>query len=297
MRRRILYSLLLLISAGLTGCEEDLVSRDHVAAPFSIYGVLSPDLTTQSIRVYPLEDIPTLGSPEPLDVNVVSTDLETGERLTWRDTVLVEPNGQHEYIYWAPFRAEFGHEYRVEVVRRADGARSFAEVRVPEPVIVRIVNDRDAAAMQVLIEGERIRVLKPELVYTLANIASGCQVIRNRFSYQGRERRVEAGWRVDVNLVVDRSDILFECNGLTVFPPPYCPPFLHLRSLDLNVLVGDVAWDPAGGVLDPDLLSEHNTMTNVENGFGFIGAGYRTVAPLYPSNEALEYACFAYASD
>jgi len=60
IRRRILYSLLLLISAGLTGCEEDLVSRDRVVAPFSIYcvlspdnGALSPDLTTQSIRAYP----------------------------------------------------------------------------------------------------------------------------------------------------------------------------------------------------------------------------------------------------
>jgi len=295
MRGLVVVILLLLFATALAGCEENLAPRDPFEAPFSLYGVLSPDLAMQSIRVYPLEDFPTLGTPEPLHAHVFSTDLETGERRTWQDTVLVEPNGQHEYLYWSAFRAAYGHRYRVEAVRRSDGAMSFAEVRVPDPVTVRIADDRDASAVQVLIEGEGIRALKPEAEYILANLAPGCEVLRNRFSYAGRERRVEGGWRVDINMVADRFDILFNCGGITVFAHPFCPPFfLLLRALDLHVLVGDVAWDPPGGLFDPDILSEHTTMTNVENGFGFIGAGYRIVAPLFPSEEALEYACFRY---
>jgi len=80
--------------------------------------------------------------------------------------------------------------------------------------------------------------------------------------------------------------------GITVFPSGPCPQ-LVLRALDLRVLIGDQMWDPPGGTFDPNILSQPKTMTNVENGFGFIGAGYRVVAPLFPSREAVEYACFA----
>lgn len=94
-----------------------------------MYGVLTPDRDTQSVRIYLPEDFPTLGSPEPLDVNVTSTDQQSGERRTWKDSVLVQPNGQYEHVFWSPFRAEFNREYRVEAVRRSDGATSFADRR------------------------------------------------------------------------------------------------------------------------------------------------------------------------
>lgn len=290
MRRLLICTVLLLSFVVLSGCEENLASREHFDIPFTIYGVLSPDLATQSIRVYPLEDFPTLGSPEPLDVDVFSTSLGTGERVIWRDTVVVDPNGQHEFIFWAPFRAEFGDAYRVEVVRRADGAGSYAEVRIPEPVTVSVVDDEDASSMQVLIEGDDIRALKPVAVYSVDH--PGCDLIRNQFSYQGLQQRVATGWQVELNMVVDQKKILFNCSGITIFPSGLCPQ-LVLRALDLHVLIGDDVWDPPGGTFDPTILSQPNAMTNVENGFGFIGAGYRVIAPLSPSTEAVEYACFA----
>jgi len=284
---------LLMVAISLFGCEENLAPRAHYdAVPFTVYGVLSPDLDTQSVRLYVPEDFPTLGSPEPLDVDVTSTDLYTGERRAWRDTVLVDPNGQHEHVFWSPFRAAFGHAYRVEVVRRADGARSVAEVRIPEPVTVRIVNEGDPL-VEVLIEGENIRALKPEAEYDVD--IGDCQIVRNRFSYQGRERRVEDGWRFTLNLVVDNRNILWDCVGITQFLPTPCPPYYHrLRALNLHVLIGDAVWDPPDGVFDPHLLSQPQALSNVENGFGFIGAGYRIVAPLRPSEEALALACFIY---
>jgi len=292
MHRAILIIIVLLSTAVLPGCRDDLVPREHFETPFTIYGVLSPDLEMQSIRVYQVEDFPTLSSSKPLDVDVFSIDVDTGERTTWRDTVLVEPNGQHEFVFRAPFRAEFGHQYRVEVVRRIDGARSFAEVRVPELVTVRVIDDEDPSFTQVLIEGDDIRALKPVAVYSVDDLGPSCELIRNQFSYQGREQRVATGWQVDLNMVVDQRDILFNCNGITVFPSGPCPQ-LVLRALDLRVLIGDQMWDPPGGTFDPNILSQPKTMTNVENGFGFIGAGYRVVAPLFPSREAVEYACFA----
>lgn len=103
--RCIVIVLLFAVIAIIVGCEENLAPPEHFDELFTMYGVLSPDLDTQSVRVYPMEDIPTLGSPEPLDVDLTSTDLTTGQRRTWRDTVLAEPDGAHEYVFWSPFRA------------------------------------------------------------------------------------------------------------------------------------------------------------------------------------------------
>jgi len=141
-------AILLLASTGLFGCEENLAPREHFETPFSLYGVLSPDLDTQSIRLYPLEAFPTLGSPERLDV-----------------------------------------------------------------------------------EGEDIRTLKPAFEYAVSK--PRCPRLHYNISYQEKERRVEQGWQVNLNLV--------------------------------------------------------------ENGFGFIGGGYRVTKSLFPSREAVEYACFVYA--
>lgn len=278
------------------GCEDALAPRVHYEVPFSMYGVLSPDLETQSIRVYVLEDFPTLEVPNPDDLQVTSIDLGTGERVTWRDSTLVDPNGQRELVFRANIPVEFGRRYRIEVLRYSDGARSSAEVRIPDPVEVRIADESNPSAMGVVVEGRNIRALKPEVEYRMSDVLPDCTILRNRFSYEGRERAVEEGWRVDINLVVDRFDILFDCNGITMFVPGPCPPnYIALSSLDLHVLVGDAEWDPPGGFLDPNILSEPTVMSNVENGFGFIGAGYRIVEALDPSRETLESACFRLA--
>lgn len=278
-----------------TGCQENVVSRDHFDTPFSIYGVISPQLDTQSVRVYPLEDFPTLGSPAPPDANVSSTDLETGEQVPWRDSVHVDPNGQHEYIYWALFRAEYGHRYQIDVLRRSDGARSFAEVRVPEPVTVRIIDDTDASRMQVLIEGEGIRALSPEVTYIFSGTSEGCEPLVDQFSYEGYEQPVDNGWIVPVNMVSDRFDLLFNCGGVTVFPRNFCPPYyIGLKWIELDMIIGDHSWDPPAGVFDPNVVSHPTTMTNVENGFGIVAAGFRVTAKLFPSEAALQHACFTY---
>lgn len=252
-------------------------------------------MDTQSVREYPVEAYPTLGNPDPFSANVYSTDLETGQRLRWNDTLLTEPSGQYSHIFWAPFRAEYGHIYNVEVIRSSDGARTFADVRVPNPVTARIGDQSSARAVELIIEDPNIRALNAEVEYVLGNIFSTCDILRNTFSYKGQERLVENGWLVEVNLVENRFDLLFDCGGITTIPRPYCPPgYVPIHPIDLHLLIGDAAWNPPGGVLSPHIISQPGVMTNVENGFGFVGAGYRTVIRFYPADETLQKACFAY---
>lgn len=281
----------LLLAAGLSGCNEDLVAREHYEAPFSIYGVLSPQLDTQSIRVYPVEDFLTLGSPSRLEADVFSIDVETDERATWRDSVVVDPKGQFGHIYWAPFRAAYGHRYRVEVIRRSDGARSSAEVRVPDQPEITMLEEENAGSVRILIHGDDFRALKPEAEYKVSKPAG--PVLTYPVSYQGLEEKTNAGWQVNVKMVVDAYDINFLYNGDAGTLGGSCRlDFVHLESFRFLVLIGDTAWDPPGGMFNPDLISNPNILRNVNNGFGFLGAGFRIEKKLFPSPDAVADACF-----
>lgn len=277
---------LLLSIVFLVGCEEDLASQADTSKPFTLYGVMSPDLDTQAVRIYPVEGVPTLGSPEQLGADVYSINLETGEREIWKDSVLLEPNGQFAHVFWAPFRPEFGRTYRVEAVRRSDGAMSFAEVRIPPPATVRI-DESDAPHLHVIVEGEQIRASQPIAEYV---IGAGEPWRRYEVSYVGTEDEIAGGWTVTFNMIVDYDLIRFHIRS----GDGYCFDYVPLYGLTLHMLVGDAVWNPPGGLFEPNVLSVGRTMNNVENGYGFIGGGYALEKSLRLSQEAVELACFTY---
>jgi hypothetical protein len=62
---------------------------------------------------------------------------------------------------------------------------------------------------------------------------------------------------------------------------------IALIRLNLRLTVGNEAWNPPGRALGQDVLVHPGTLSNVENGFGFVGAGYNRDYPLYPSASAL----------
>ncbi len=277
---------ILLLAAGSAGCEEDPASGVEADVPFSLYGVVSSDLDTQSVRVYPLENTPTFGVPEHLEVDVYSTDLQTGVRRTWGDSTVVDSRGRYGHVFWAPFRAEHGRTYRVEAVRRSDGSTSFTEVRVPAPVTVRI-DERDAPLLHVLVEGDGVRMAKPEALYV---VGVDEPAVQYNIRYHGTEQQNHGQWRTTFNMIVDYDFIRFHfAHG------PYCFSRPPLFALKLRAQIGDVVWDPPGGAFDPNVLSVGRTMSNVQNGHGFVGGGYFLEAALKPSRETVESACFTYA--
>ncbi len=288
---------LLLLYAGLIGCTEELTPRDHFEQPFSVFGVLSPDLDTQSVRVYPLENFPTLGTAEALeDIVVTSTDRETGEHRTWQGSVVVEENGQHEFLFEAPFRAAYDRRYLVEVQRRSDGARSFAEVRIPPRATVRIAGEA-RGKLDVRIEGDGIQALTPEVEYFVRavnfEVEPGILIpIAYRLAY--KRQQVEGGGQVKIDMVADR----WRLQGL-YYADTHAMLGVRCRALavldmSIHALVGDSVWNPPDGVFDPNVLARPGTLQNVQNGFGFIGGGYRIHEQLRPSREVVEEACLYY---
>ena len=288
----------ILLSVALCGCEEDLSSRADPDLPYSIYGVLSPEFQTQSIRLYPLESTITLGSAS-LDAEVTTTDLQTGAFHRWRDTVLVDDNGQYEYIYWAPFRAEFGHVYRLEAIRRSDGAKSWAEVRIPEMPAFH-VKVYEIPVVQLFIEGDDFRVLKPEARYTVNRELGDLPRRTITVSHEAEERRIENGWLVSIDMTKDTDEIVnkyAQSVNARIDKPEHCGALIYLRRLELSVIIGDPVWDPPGGYLEPLILSQPKTMSNVKNGLGFVGGGFRITARAFPPPEAVGSTCLLYGLD
>ncbi len=241
--------------------------------------------------MFPVEGRPGLGSAERLNVEVTSTDLQSGVRVVWQDSVTADSAGQYHHVFWSGLRVELGGTYRIEARRLSDGAASFADARIPPPVGVQVDESR-APIVNVLVEGEGVRLLKPEAVY---DVHKGPPTLRFEVSYEGRERAVEGGWQVPFNLIVDAFEVNYLYNGIVPALGGMCRvDFVFLRGLALRTIVGDTVWNPPGGILDPNILSQRGVLSNVINGFGFVGGGYELNVPLDLSRETVESACFRY---
>jgi hypothetical protein len=278
-----------------SGCEEDLTPRDDFDRPYTHYGVISPDLTVQSVRVYPIESVLSLDYADEPGITVTSTDLNTGEEIVWQDSTEIEPNGQREYIFWSRFRPVKGHRYRVQAARDADGALSYAEVSIPPEPSVQLLN-ADSIAIRVLMQGNDFRALRPIVSYTVRP-ADGDEFSKAKFyeiSYQGKEVRSTEGWELTIQLSVDRYNVQSFYNVDEQALLGIRCGVLSLVKIDFNVTTADPAWDPPGGIFDPEILVYPETMTNVQNGLGFVGGGYRLQRSLFPGRKAVEEACFEY---
>ena len=80
-------------------------------------------------------------------------------------------------------------------------------------------------------------------------------------------------------------------------PPLYVPLWVLEREgvallITLKLIVASEEWDPPGGTFDPEAMAHPIVMTNVGNGFGFVGAGYWLQHQWRPKMEALEAASF-----
>jgi hypothetical protein len=282
------------VLAWTAGCTDSLAPRESYGDPFAVYGLLTPDRDTQFVWVYPIEEFPTLGTPDALeDVTVTSTDLETGETRIWSDTVLVRENGQHEYLYRSPFRAAFNRRYRIDVLRRSDLESSWAEVRIPPPARVELIDaNRDTVTLEIL--GEGIMALNSEIEYHVRTVNRPDTSYMRQ--YWGKEEKIPGGWRFKLRFNIDRFWVEAWYTADMKIRYGRCPfrASLFLGEMRLHAIVGDTAWAPPGPVFDPYILSQPGTMENVENGSGFIGGGYRIDALLNVPQDAVEDACFVY---
>lgn len=290
----IMLALLSLVSFG--GCDADVTAVSGTEMPYSMYGLLSPDLTMQKVLVYPIEGTLQPRGTEPIDADVRSVDLVSDEELIWADSLVVDSAGLNEHVFQAPFQAEYGHTYRLSVTR-SDGAETYVETRVPprtEVVTGVATVFPGIVTLPALINGDAPRLLNIVVAYLIGFVPIGeaPELLEVPLSYDGEQERSEDGWVIPINLAGD-IDLLERAavdeSGSTI-DQTYG---LRLEGIRLRLIVASEEWDPPGGIFDPEVLVQAGTMSNVENGYGFVGAGYRHDEQLeLPEEDVLDAAGF-----
>ena len=282
----------------LMGCDEDVIGVLGTDQPYTIYGVLNPRSDTQWVRVFPVQGRLAPRDSALLDATFRSTDLQSDEMRVWQDSIIREPSGLYEHVFWSPFRAAYGHNYRIEV-ERSDEAMSHVETEVPQDARLLLQDPitRFGVSQAVLIEGDVPRLLRVEVIYSVDLLPPGSVTKFASESvtlpYSASTARTDGGWTISID-ISEAYQTLVE-----VLRQAYAAPSLDLRLLimDLRLIVANEAWDPPGGTFDPDILVQPGILDNVENGFGFVGAGYRLRRQWKPLNDVLEQAGFSQQTD
>ncbi|MEM1041334.1 MAG: hypothetical protein AAGI91_01780 [Bacteroidota bacterium] len=265
---------LLLATVALAACDETIAPTVGTERPFTLLGHLDPTADTQAVRVIAVaETIDALG-PETIDAAVTSTHLASGETRAWRDSLVQYDNGTQGHVFFAPFRADHEAAYRLDVTR-SDGATTAAAVTVPPLTALdslpRAIVDASPAYVVGVQAAPRLSGI--EARYTFIGDVPRFQVVR----HTSLAERVPGGWRVAIPFVSDvRRLIATSASGQ-----------VGLLAFEVSVFVSDETWnvDDAGGVFDPEVLVEPGTFSNVENGFGFFGAGYRLSRSFVPTSQ------------
>ena len=267
--------------------------------PFTVWGFLSTIQDTQQVRIFTIEEQLGVDRPNPIDATVMTTDLNTGEQQMWTPRQVTFSDSTTGHVFWAAFRPEHEHTYRLEV-RRSDGEVTRAEVFVPAPVEVQVP---EAAANQtkvsIRIQGQTLTLLSIRAVYSTFSLpplnpwppGSAAPIsyqVPVAVSYDGEQKTLVDGWLVEVDLREDIKEVVETYVG-------NCLPIdnIGLTEISLEFIVANEEWNPPGGVFDPEVLIEPGTLSNVENGFGFFGAGYVAKGSWRPSESIIRSVGFS----
>ena len=284
---KVILLALCLFLPSLTACEED-VTAVRTERPFAAYGLFSPLYAKQEIYIFPVEERLRPLPPEPLDARVTTTDLVTGETIVWRDSIIAAADEGAAHLFWAPLRAAYDRAYLLEI-ERSDGARSTVEVAVPEAADFVIgeayVDERGWPETPVMVDRPVPLLLHVEVVYDVRWGPRDSQ--RREFTLGYGAHSSEGGWTIDVNHHLDYRRLQNRVGSM--FDPAYG---LYVYDVRVRLLIASADWDPPGGAFDAEALAQPDVLRNVENGFGFVGAGYRRAVTWVPPVEVLVEAGF-----
>lgn len=274
--QRSVLALLIAVAFGLGACDEEISPPDDIEAYYTLWGALDPLSDIQRLRVIPIRREIDGDTVRSIDAVVTSTDLSTGEIVTWRDSVVNYSDGSVGHVFQSEVDVDFGGNYRLDVTR-SDGKSSTVFTSVPlivEPIAQDLELQAGEALYPVLWPGapqlNDIRVL-----YELEN--GNCDRFNLEIDFAGDGEPFEFGWLTTIRLSEDADRVITQLEGQRV----------AVASITLSADIAGEDWRPPGGVFDPEILVEPGTFSNVQRGFGYVGGAYRASVSWEPTAQAL----------
>jgi hypothetical protein len=270
----------MLFAAMLGGCETAVDPVIETELPFTIFGYFNPTKDTQAVRIYPIDGILERTADGKLGAVVTSSNLTTGEDRVWADSVIAfPPRGEIGHVYWSAYTVDYEEVHRLSVVR-PDGAKSEVTVTTP-PQTTSVIMPGDESVFELPIEIQWLNA--PNLIDIVVTYKTSAG---NYPIYYGvSQSAIPGGRAVVINFRADTRFILLEALAAGIRN-------VKMASIELSLLVTNEEWVPPDGQFDPDVLVEPGAFSNVENGFGFVGAGYRQTIEWTPADSFLRLAGF-----
>lgn len=273
MRLISLLGCVILFCLLLAACEESVNPILESDRQFTLFGTLDMAQDTQYVRVIPIRPMLVSDASAPLNATVTSTNLVAGETVTWRDSLVHFSDGSVGHVFYAPLRLRPGYTYRIEVQSSETGLVTSAETTVPAapqavvmPEQVQFIFTTEVRALQQIlwrgVSQEPFRIEQWYRFFTVEDF-SFRDVQLPYVPLNGPVEGQADTWEVMLNLARDRDtmETFIELNQA-----------ISLAGLGLRLTILDEVFVPPGGAFDPDVLSQPGTLSNVENGFGFIGS-------------------------
>ncbi|HUF09551.1 MAG TPA: hypothetical protein VMO47_09535 [Rhodothermales bacterium] len=261
----------MMIAVGLAACDEDVNPFLESDQNYTLFGTLDMGRDTQYVRVIPIRGTLGAGEISPLDVTFISEDLEAGERQKWRDSVVTFANGTQGHVFYAPLRLRPGHTYRVEITPGNSDVITTAQTTVPavpdgdvrlEELVFRDAFALTAANQAVVWTGIDREPWRIDHYYRFMASPNGSFQDVHIPKIPDNGPTAPAAWEVEIDLLEDKS----------ILDTLYSPGEVPLAGIGMELTMLDLAFSPPEGRFDPEVLVQPGTMSNVENGFGFVGS-------------------------
>ena len=156
---------------------------------------------------------------------------------------------------------------------------------VPPPVSLEVLPPNETQVTQiilpVLVRGEPPSLPRIDVTYYVTSFAGDGSARYDKaitISYDGTQHPTPEGLQIPIDLRADFATIFF-----IYFNENLPAQRIILNEMQITVHVGDENWVSPVGFFDPDFLVEPGTLTNVENGFGFVGSGFTRTTRWLPS--------------
>ena len=263
----------------LAACSDTVDPTLGTDQAFSLYGYLDPTADRQAIRVAPILGTIDADTARALAVRVTSVERGTGRAAAWRDSAVTFRDGSVGHVFVADYTPTPGATVDVQV-EETDGDRRVTTVGVEVPALSRVrVGEVEGTAGGVTypLRVEAPRVLDAELVFRVTGYGTAPEdTVDVPFGQVAPFAEAGGGaWALDLNFVAAAQAFL-------AAPEVRGRP-LRLVEMGARVFVTSSGWAVPPGGLDEDRIVEPGTFSNVEGGFGFVGAGYWTEVRWTPS--------------
>ncbi|NBC16865.1 MAG: hypothetical protein GVY18_06055 [Bacteroidetes bacterium] len=243
--------LLVAVSACDAGFDPIATNEDEF---FSVYGVLDTGADTQFVRVSPVRETTAAPTP-PLDATVRATAEETGRGLAWQDSLVQVTDTTVGFLFFTTDAVTHGETYAL-AVRRSDGAETRARLTLPPS---RTLSEQPPERsllgrleQPVVWDGLSRAPHRATVHYCVRPPTVDAPVLVS-LPLDEEGESVDDGWRLTVELEIDRSFVLQRLNR------PVDDSSVELHGLRMTIEERTEAWR----LPDPS--------ARIENGFGFFG--------------------------